>query len=174
MSGLYFRHICISSGPQCESILLGHIYVGSWTYISRCAGRNLPQASIAAEFSWYKFLFKADLCSWLNHVVHTNVALLAIMDLFTCFRRYPSRLAGITGNVAFMLLYIIWVHIVRYFSGLWVYPLLEVLSLPMRYAMLSGLVALNIICYILGEIANNIVWAPEIKLLKESERVKLN
>lgn len=105
-------------------------------------------------------------------MVHTNVALLAIMDLFTCFRRYPSRLAGITGNVVFMLLYIIWVHIVRYFSGLWVYPLLEVLSLPMRYVMLSGLVALNIICYLLGEIANNIVWAPEIKLLKESEKVK--
>jgi len=65
--------------------------------------------------------------SWLNHVVHTNVALLAIMDLFTCFRRYPSRLAGITGNVSFILLYIIWLHIVRYFSGEWVYPILEVL-----------------------------------------------
>ncbi|KAH8409614.1 hypothetical protein KR222_011185 [Zaprionus bogoriensis] len=105
--------------------------------------------------------------SWLNHVVHTNVALLAIMDLFTCFRRYPSRLAGITGNVAFMLLYIIWVHIVRYFSGQWVYPLLEVLPWPMRYVMLGGLVALSLVCYLLGEFVSDIIWAPELKLLQQ-------
>ncbi|XP_032592012.1 androgen-induced gene 1 protein [Drosophila grimshawi] len=105
--------------------------------------------------------------SWLNHVVHTNVALLAIMDLFTCFRQYPSRLAGITGNASFMLLYVIWVHIVKYFSGQWVYPLLEVLPLPLRYLMLSGMVALSLILYILGELINNIVWGPEFKLLKQ-------
>lgn len=107
-------------------------------------------------------------------MVHTNVALLAIMDMFTCFRKYPSRLAGITGNVAFMLLYIIWVHIVRYFSGQWVYPLLEILSWPMRYVMLGGLVALNLICYLLGESANQIFWGPEYKLLKEKAKVKQN
>ncbi|XP_030555012.1 androgen-induced gene 1 protein [Drosophila novamexicana] len=107
--------------------------------------------------------------SWLNHVVHTNVALLAIMDLFTCFRRYPSRLAGVTGNVAFMLLYIIWVNIVRYFSGQWVYPLLEVLPVPLRCLMFGGLVGLSLACYLLGEFINNIVWAPEFKLLKQKQ-----
>ncbi|XP_030384348.1 androgen-induced gene 1 protein [Scaptodrosophila lebanonensis] len=107
--------------------------------------------------------------SWLNHVVHTNVALLAIMDLFTCFRRYPSRLAGITGNVSFMLLYIIWMHIVRYFSGQWVYPLLEPLSMPMRYLMLVALLGFNLFCYLLGEVINSIVWEPEFKLLKQQK-----
>ncbi|XP_064539201.1 androgen-induced gene 1 protein [Drosophila montana] len=107
--------------------------------------------------------------NWLNHVVHTNVALLAIMDMFTCFRRYPSRLAGVTGNVAFMLLYIIWVNIVRYFSGQWVYPLLEVLPVPLRCLMFLGLVGLSLACYLLGEFVNNIVWAPEFKLLKQKQ-----
>ncbi|XP_017954231.1 androgen-induced gene 1 protein [Drosophila navojoa] len=104
--------------------------------------------------------------NWLNHVVHTNVALLAIMDMFTCFRRYPSRLAGVTGNVAFMILYVIWVNIVRYFSGQWVYPLLEILPIPLRAVMFAGLVALSVICYFLGEFINNIVWAPELQLLQ--------
>ncbi|EDW76137.1 uncharacterized protein Dwil_GK14826 [Drosophila willistoni] len=106
--------------------------------------------------------------SWLNHVVHTNVALLAILDLFTCFRRYPG-LAGIVGNLTFMLLYIIWLHIVRYFSGLWVYPLLEVLPFPFRYLMLAALVGFNLVCYFLGEYANKIVWAPELKLLQQQK-----
>ncbi|EDV33530.1 uncharacterized protein Dana_GF24937 [Drosophila ananassae] len=109
--------------------------------------------------------------SWLNHVVHTNVALLAIMDLFTCFRRYPSRLAGVTGNMAFIILYIIWLHIVRYFSGEWVYPILEVLPLPLRYLFLALLVGFNLVCYFLGEFVNNIVWKPEHKLL-EQQKVK--
>lgn len=107
--------------------------------------------------------------SWLNHVVHTNVALLAIMDLFTCFRRYPSRLAGVTGNASFMILYIIWVHIVRYFSGVWVYPLLEVLSMPLRFVMFGGMAGLSVVCYFLGEFVNNIVWAPEFKLLQQKK-----
>ncbi|XP_017131821.1 androgen-induced gene 1 protein [Drosophila elegans] len=107
--------------------------------------------------------------SWLNHVVHTNVALLAIMDLFTCFRRYPSRLAGIAGNVSFILLYIIWLHIVRYFSGEWVYPILEVLPFYLRYLFLALLVGFNLVCYLLGEFANNVVWGPEFKLLKQQK-----
>ncbi|XP_033151435.1 androgen-induced gene 1 protein [Drosophila mauritiana] len=107
--------------------------------------------------------------SWLNHVVHTNVALLAIMDLFTCFRRYPSRLAGITGNVSFILLYIIWLHIVRYFSGEWVYPILEVLPAYLRYVFLALLVGFNLVCYLLGEFANNVVWGPEFKLLNQQK-----
>ncbi|XP_052837954.1 androgen-induced gene 1 protein [Drosophila gunungcola] len=107
--------------------------------------------------------------SWLNHVVHTNVALLAIMDLFTCFRRYPSRLAGIAGNVSFILLYIIWLHIVRYFSGEWVYPILEVLPFYLRYLFLALLVGFNLVCYLLGEFANSVVWGPEFKLLKQQK-----
>ncbi|KAH8412506.1 hypothetical protein KR009_002727 [Drosophila setifemur] len=114
-------------------------------------------------------IFPRQVQSWLNHVVHTNVALLAIMDMFTCFRRYPSRLAGITGNAAFILLYIIWLHIVRYYSGEWVYPILEVLPLPMRYLFLSLLVGFNVVCYLLGEFANRVVWGPEFKLLKEQK-----
>ncbi|ALC38213.1 CG11601 [Drosophila busckii] len=128
---------------------------------------------------WVIYLYERELIfpealdaifpSWLNHMVHTNVALLAIMDMFTCFRQYPSRIAGVTGNVSFMLLYIIWVHIVRYFSGHWVYPLLEVLPWALRYLMLLGLVGFSLACYFVGEVVNNIVWSPELKLLKQKK-----
>ncbi|XP_020800851.1 androgen-induced gene 1 protein [Drosophila serrata] len=107
--------------------------------------------------------------SWLNHIVHTNVALMALMDLFTCFRRYPTRLAGLAGNVSFILLYIIWLHIVRYFSGEWVYPILEVLPLPLRYLFLALLVGFNVACYLLGEYANTVIWGPEFKLLNQQK-----
>lgn len=92
--------------------------------------------------------------------------MLGILDMFTCFRQYPSRVAGLTGTVVFMVLYLIWMHIVRFFSGHWVYPLLEVLNLPMRYFMLSALLAFTICCYFLGEFMNNTIWSPELRLLK--------
>ncbi|CAD6999497.1 androgen-induced gene 1 protein [Ceratitis capitata] len=104
--------------------------------------------------------------SWLNHIVHTNVAMLGILDMFTCFRQYPSRSAGLTGTVVFMLLYIVWMHIVRFFSGHWVYPLLEVLNMPMRYFMLSCLLGFTVVCYFLGEFLNKTIWSPELRLLE--------
>ncbi|XP_017473352.1 PREDICTED: androgen-induced gene 1 protein isoform X1 [Rhagoletis zephyria] len=104
--------------------------------------------------------------NWLNHIVHTNVAMLAILDMFTCFRQYPSRTAGLTGTIIFMVLYIIWMHIVRFFSGHWVYPLLEIINLPMRYLMLSALLGFTVFCYFLGEFLNKIIWSPELRLLR--------
>ncbi|XP_067625932.1 androgen-induced gene 1 protein [Eurosta solidaginis] len=104
--------------------------------------------------------------NWLNHISHTNIAMLAILDMFTCFRQYPSRKAGLTGSITFMALYLIWIHVVRFYSGHWVYPLFDVLNLPMRYFMLSAMSCFTVVLYLLGEFLNNLIWSPELRLLR--------
>ncbi|XP_037927330.1 androgen-induced gene 1 protein isoform X2 [Teleopsis dalmanni] len=125
-----------------------------------------------------ELIFPAELDAifpaWLNHIVHTNVSMLAILDVFTCFRQYPSRFAGISGTVIFMLLYIIWMHIVRFFSGEWVYPLLEVINWPMRIILLSSMVGFSVLCYLFGEYLNLKIWAPEHKAIEMRNKHKIH
>ncbi|XP_017473355.1 PREDICTED: androgen-induced gene 1 protein isoform X2 [Rhagoletis zephyria] len=102
--------------------------------------------------------------SWLNHVVHTNIVVFIILELFTSFRAYPKRSQGITGLAAFMLSYLVWIHVVKHYSGVWVYPVLEVLQLPQRVVFFVAVLAFTLCLYLLGEFMNNIVWAKELKL----------
>jgi len=50
-----------------------------------------------------------------------------------------------------------------------VYPILEVLPVYLRYLFLALLVGFNLVCYLLGEFANSVVWAPEFKLLTQQK-----
>lgn len=83
--------------------------------------------------------------------------------MFVCFRKYPSRKAGLTGLNLFMLAYLTWVHIIYYASGVWVYPILEVLNLPARIAFFAANFVFCTALYFVGEFLNNKVWARELK-----------
>lgn len=100
--------------------------------------------------------------------MHTNIVVFIILEICTTFRQYPSRKAGLTGLTLFMLAYVIWVHIIYYASGLWVYPVLGVLDLPQRIAFFIVVLIFGLSFYFLGEYFNNKVWATELKQLKSS------
>lgn len=96
--------------------------------------------------------------------------MLIIMDLFTCFRQYPRRKIGLSLTMIFMIFYLTWMHIVRFYSGRWVYPIFEVLNIPFRYVMMAAMLVFTAICYLIGEKLNEIIWAPELKLLKQKAK----
>ncbi|XP_014096193.1 androgen-induced gene 1 protein isoform X2 [Bactrocera oleae] len=102
--------------------------------------------------------------SWLNHVLHTNVVVFMILELFTSFRAYPKRSTGLAGLSAFIVSYLIWLHVVKYYSGFWVYPVLEVLLLPQRIVFFVAVITITLCLYLFGEFMNNIVWEKELKL----------
>ncbi|EDW76138.1 uncharacterized protein Dwil_GK14825, isoform A [Drosophila willistoni] len=104
--------------------------------------------------------------SWLNHVLHTNIVVFIVLELFTSYRAYPKRSTGLTGLAIFMGSYLIWIHIVKHYSGVWVYPVLEVLQLPQRILFFAAVLGFTFSLYVLGEFLNNIVWAKEVKLAK--------
>ncbi|XP_026843355.1 androgen-induced gene 1 protein isoform X3 [Drosophila persimilis] len=104
--------------------------------------------------------------SWLNHVLHTNIVVFIVLELFTSYRAYPKRSKGLTGLTIFMGAYLVWIHIVKHYSGVWVYPVLEVLQLPQRIVFFVAVIGFTLALYLVGEFLNNTVWAKEVKLAK--------
>ncbi|XP_023175343.2 androgen-induced gene 1 protein isoform X2 [Drosophila hydei] len=102
--------------------------------------------------------------SWLNHVLHTNIVVFIVLEMFTSYRAYPSRAKGLTGLAIFMGSYLVWIHIIKHYSNVWVYPVLEVLQLPQRIVFFVAVLGFTFALYLLGEFINNVVWAKEVKL----------
>jgi FAR-17a/AIG1-like protein len=95
--------------------------------------------------------------------MHTNIMVFIVMEMFTSFRRYPSRKAGLTGLSIFMASYLVWIHVVKYKANIWVYPVLDKLPLPMRIVFFLICLVFSVILYFIGEFTNEQVWVKEIK-----------
>ncbi|KAF5270682.1 hypothetical protein FQA39_LY01420 [Lamprigera yunnana] len=96
--------------------------------------------------------------AWLNHIMHTNIMIFIVLQMYLSYHEYPSRKQCVTILVSFMICYLIWVHIIHAYSGIWVYPILEVLNLPMRVVFFVSLLGLGVAIYILGEKLNKAIW----------------
>lgn len=110
--------------------------------------------------------------TWLNHVMHSNIVLFTIIEITTSFRMYPGRQFGLSILSAFMLGYVIWVHVIYFKTGSWVYPILNVLNWPLR--IIFYLFSLGLVCglYTLGETLNRSVWAKEVEATVKSGKKK--
>lgn len=98
---------------------------------------------------------------WLNHLMHTMILISTMIEMVLAPRQYPRRLAGLSTVVIFDFMYLIWVHVIHYKSGVWVYPLLPLMSVPVRILFLSSMMVFSAILYITGEAINNFVWGNE-------------
>ena len=105
--------------------------------------------------------------------MHTNIMIFITMELFTSFRRYPSRKAGLIGLSLFMAAYLAWIHVIKYKANIWVYPVLEKLPLPMRLVFFLVCLTFSVFLYFLGEFANEQVWVKEIKNAIKSKTGKV-
>lgn len=99
-------------------------------------------------------------------MVHTNIMFFIIVELLMLFRKNTSHCKSLVGLLTFMGSYLAWIHIVKYFSDDWVYPILEVLPMPLRLAFFAGCISLTVAFYFLGDFLNKMVWAKEINLIK--------
>lgn len=100
--------------------------------------------------------------------MHTNIVIFILLDMAVTFRQYPSRKTGFTGLLIFNVAYLIWIHIIKYKSGRWVYPILEVLTFPQRIGFMVVVGIFGISFYFVGEYLNNKFWAKELKPIKSS------
>lgn len=98
--------------------------------------------------------------------MHTNIVIFVFLDLVLSFRQYPTRKTGVTGLFVFMVGYLVWIHIIKYMSDKWVYPILNVLNLPMRLVFLVFNGAFGVSFYYVGEYLNSKIWANELKSAK--------
>lgn len=110
--------------------------------------------------------------SWLNHSTHTLILILVVLEMKITFREYPKRSTGLKRAVGFMAIYLSAVHVIRYKFGIWAYPLLEILSFPMKLAFYGFLLVCMILFYVVGEKLNGVFWRNEIHLIGEKNKTK--
>lgn len=109
---------------------------------------------------------------WLNHVMHTNIVAFICLDLLISFRMYPTRKFGLTILSMFMLCYMVWIHVIYFQTGSWVYPILKVLNWPLR--VIFYLMSFGLVCgmYTLGEAINKSIWYKEVEKTVKSGKKK--
>lgn len=98
--------------------------------------------------------------------MHTNIVVFIALELFTTFRQYPARKSAITGLSIFMLAYLVWIHIIKYYAGVWVYPVLNVLEFGQRIVFFIVILLFCLGLYFVGEFLNNKIWANELRQIK--------
>ena len=103
--------------------------------------------------------------SWLNHILHTNVAVFAIIEMIILHHQCPSRKEGITGLVTFMFSYLIWMFITKYYAGRFAYPIIDALNVPGKIGFFVFTMSFPMGMYLLGEFVNRKIWS-DTRLLK--------
>lgn len=105
---------------------------------------------------------------WLDVALHTNVTLFVLIELFLVKHRYPERKLALKGLTTFMIVYLMWLLIIKGQTGRWVYHLFEALPYPQRIAFfaLSGVFTNGL--YFIGEFLNKLCTGGE----KISEKKK--
>lgn len=105
--------------------------------------------------------------SWLNHIMHTNVFLFALVEMYISYRKYPDRNYGMRIVATFMLTYLVWMHIFHAYTGMYVYPVIDKFDTPTRWMYFASNLATISVMYLIGEKLNAYIWDETIEKLAE-------
>ncbi|XP_046374637.2 androgen-induced gene 1 protein-like isoform X2 [Haliotis rufescens] len=99
---------------------------------------------------------------WLNHVMHTFILPILLLDKYLNYHHLPKRRNGILGLLLFGVIYLIWILWIAYHANVWVYPILKVLETHQRIIFFGFLLMLFVSLYLLGEGLTRFLWRKEL------------
>lgn len=94
---------------------------------------------------------------WQKHLMHTIILPFVLIQMVVFQKKYPSRDNGLTILLIFLSFYVLWIHIIYVFTGIWVYPVLEVLNILLRILFLAVMVASILALYVVGDMINQYI-----------------
>ncbi|XP_054836433.1 androgen-induced gene 1 protein-like [Eublepharis macularius] len=97
--------------------------------------------------------------TWLNHSMHTTILPLLFIELAVCPHKYQHKTREILGLTIFTVSYLCWITWVHYVSGVWAYPVLEVLGIPGKLVFFSIAYCIALTFYFLGRLLTKQLWA---------------
>lgn len=89
--------------------------------------------------------------SWLNHAMHSSIAVFGLLEMVVTPRTFPSRSAALTGLAMLMLVYVVWIFFIAWKTDFWVYPIFAVLHWASRLIFIAALLLLAFLMYFTGE-----------------------
>ncbi|XP_071804632.1 androgen-induced gene 1 protein-like isoform X2 [Asterias amurensis] len=97
--------------------------------------------------------------AWLNHVMHTFVLPILLLDMYMIRHRYPSKTTGILGLAFVALSYTCWILWLGFVVDIWVYPFLKVLNGAVFGSFILVSALLLLVLYFTGEKLCKIFWS---------------
>ncbi|CAH0749238.1 unnamed protein product [Diatraea saccharalis] len=94
---------------------------------------------------------------WLNHTYHSFIVLFIVLELIFTNKTYLSRKVGLVLAFTYFVSYLVWMHILFERTGVWPYPIFNVLNLPARLVFFAVSIAGGLYLYIVGEKLNSFV-----------------
>ncbi|XP_066994684.1 androgen-dependent TFPI-regulating protein isoform X2 [Anabrus simplex] len=142
-----------------------------------------PLSSTVAFVFWVLFLVDRKLIfppeidnvmpAWVNHAMHTNIVIAAVMELATTFHRYPrARNRAIMGITLYIVAYGVCILSTYLFHGIWLYPIYDVMNWTQRIILSIFVYVLTVGFYFCGEGLNTKIWENEIQTISR-QKVKV-
>lgn len=88
---------------------------------------------------------------WLNHLMHTLILPIILIELLVTNRNYPSKKTGFSVALILTAIYAGYIHIVNFKYGIWPYPFMYVVSMTTTMFYFVGSALLGMGFYLLGE-----------------------
>lgn len=111
--------------------------------------------------------------SWCNHAIHTNIAILMLVEIATTCHGYShpeSRRTAIFGLTVLSTLYFS-CYIGTYIQhGIWLYPVYEILNWSQRFLFLIFSYVLTVALYLCGEGLSIKIWDNEVQDVSSQKR----
>ncbi|XP_023161499.2 androgen-induced gene 1 protein [Drosophila hydei] len=108
--------------------------------------------------SIYPYFLELIYPKWLKWTMHCHVAVYALLELCTTAHQYPKRGRGLAGLTAALILYLIWIYFVLFYTGIWIYPFLGALMPATRLCFFAAIILLACGYYLVGERINQVLW----------------
>lgn len=105
---------------------------------------------VAKFYPWYA-----------NHMMHTAPAVSQLVVLMTTCHVYPARKSGLLTIGSVALTYLVWVCVIAYYGGFWVYPFFKVMSTPVRAVFMVVISIMTFPLYVAGEAVNSLIWGAK-------------
>ncbi|KAJ8014346.1 hypothetical protein DPEC_G00039280 [Dallia pectoralis] len=95
---------------------------------------------------------------WMNHAMHTIVMPILLGEILLAPHVYPKTRTGLAAVGIIGLAYMGWVMFIYLAVGLWVYPLLGLLSSSGVFGLFFFNMTVVTMMYLLGWALNNSIW----------------
>ncbi|XP_064481310.1 androgen-dependent TFPI-regulating protein-like [Ornithodoros turicata] len=138
---------------------------------------SLPLCMFVSTIFWTLFFIDRDLIfpealemfypAWLNHLSHTAITFSAIVEALVNHHKQPTRKTGFATLLMFAGVYLALIQYLGLVHGIWVYPVLEVLSSVAFCAFLGFCIFFIFVFYVIGEKLNTCFWPQGRKCSKE-------
>ncbi|XP_031552945.1 androgen-induced gene 1 protein-like isoform X2 [Actinia tenebrosa] len=99
--------------------------------------------------------------TWINHGLHTWVAVSVILEGAIVRHRYPRNVVGLFFALLFQVIYLSWISYIAYTQDFWVYPFLRLMENSARTAFFGLCALVLVFFYFMGKGMNRVIWEGE-------------